>query len=173
MNDKWTKVNPVELPENVFRVIGKQWMLITTGKLERWNTMTASWGALGVLWNLPVATVYVRPERHTFGFIEELNGFTLNFLPEKHRSVLNLMGSRSGKDFDKMRESGLTAFESPEGGVAFEECDFWMDCRKLYWQDLDPEHFLDERISACYEKGGIHRMFVADIRGLYLNSKTI
>lgn len=102
-------------------------------------------------------------------FIEKSEGFTLNFLGEEHRNILNLMGSRSGKNFDKMHESGLTAFGTPEKSVAFEESQFWMDCRKLYWQDLTKEHFLDERILPHYQKGGLHRMVVAEIRGLYFS----
>lgn len=59
------RIDPKELNQNVFSMIGEQWMLVTAGTAERCNTMTASWGGLGVLWGKPVATVYIRPQRYT------------------------------------------------------------------------------------------------------------
>ena len=61
-------IDPKTLPENVFSLIGDRWMLVTAGTPAHCNTMTASWGGLGVLWNKPMATIYVRPQRYTFQF---------------------------------------------------------------------------------------------------------
>ena len=80
--------------EGVFQLIGREWMLITAGTPENFNTMTASWGGLGWLWNKPVAFVFVRPERHTYGFIEAQEQHTLSFLGEEHRDILNFCGTK-------------------------------------------------------------------------------
>ena len=69
-------IDPKTLPENVFSLIGDRWMLVTAGTPAHCNTMTASWGGLGVLWNKPMATIYVRPQRYTFQFLEESDRFT-------------------------------------------------------------------------------------------------
>ena len=61
-------INPEALTDNVFKLLDKDWMLITAGNLEDYNTMTASWGHLGILWHVPVAIAYIRPQRHTYGF---------------------------------------------------------------------------------------------------------
>ncbi len=79
--------------EDVITLIGKEWMLVTAGTSERFNTMTASWGGIGFLWNRPVAFVFVRPERYTFGFIEKNERLTLSFLGEEHRDILNFCGT--------------------------------------------------------------------------------
>ena len=93
--------------EDVFRLIGKEWMLITAGNIQHFNTMTASWGGLGWLWNKPVAFIFVRPERYTYEFIESGGRITLSFLPEAFKPVLNLCGSKSGREIDKIKETGL------------------------------------------------------------------
>ncbi|MCD8186883.1 MAG: flavin reductase, partial [Rikenellaceae bacterium] len=71
------------------------------------NTMTASWGAMGFLWNKPVAFVFVRPERYTFEFMEEYSAFTLSFMGKDQRHALKVCGSQSGRDSDKIADAGL------------------------------------------------------------------
>ena len=84
------RIDPKELNQNVFSMIGEQWMLVTAGTAERCNTMTASWGGLGVLWGKPVATVYIRPQRYTLEFVEREDCFTLSFFGEEYRDALAL-----------------------------------------------------------------------------------
>ena len=95
-------LRPEELNENVFNAIGREWMLITAGRPEHFNTMTASWGGLGFLWNKPVAFVFIRPERYTYHFIESEDSVTLTFLGQAHRDIYNLCGKLSGRNTDKM-----------------------------------------------------------------------
>lgn len=86
----FSRIDPKELNQNVFSMIGEQWMLVTAGTVERCNTMTASWGGLGVLWGKPVATVYIRPQRYTLEFVEREDCFTLSFFEEEYRKALAL-----------------------------------------------------------------------------------
>lgn len=107
--------------EDAFQLIGKEWMLITAGTLEKHNMMTASWGGIGWLWNKPVAFIFVRPERFTYPLIEENEHLTLSFLgnDEKMRQIYNFCGTKSGRDFDKTHETGLTPVMTEHGAVAF------------------------------------------------------
>ena len=88
----WKKIDPKQIEQNVFSMIGEQWMLVTAGTKENCNTMTASWGGLGVLWNKPVATAYIRPQRYTKQFLDEHEYFTLSFFGEEFRKELTLCG---------------------------------------------------------------------------------
>ena len=65
------ELDPKTLKENVFSLFDDRWTLITAGTESAYNTMTASWGGLGVLWHRPVATIYVRPQRYTYEFLEQ------------------------------------------------------------------------------------------------------
>lgn len=156
-------IQPQELRDNPFKLIGTDWMLITAGTQASFNTMTASWGGLGVLWDKDVAFVFVRPTRHTFGFIEKAAGFTLSFFAEEYRSKLEFCGSNSGRDVNKVAKTGLTpAFDVPDA-VYFSEARLVLVCRKLHAQDLDPARFLDPQIAEFYAQKDYHRLYIGEI----------
>lgn len=157
------QVNPKELDQNVFSLIGDQWMLISAGEEEKYNSMTASWGGLGVLFHKPVATIYVRPQRYTYEFIENKDEFTLSFFGEEYRDQLKLFGSKSGRDIDKMNVDGLTTCMIDEHAPAFEEAELVLVCKKLYFQDINPEGFVDPTIHDFYAKQDYHRIYIGEI----------
>ena len=122
--------------EDAFQLIGTEWMLITSGDSSNFNTMTASWGGLGWLWNRPVAFLFVRPERYTHEFIERNERLTLSFFPETQRKALQVCGSKSGRDCDKVKEAGLTPVQVEPGMVSFAEARMTLACRKLFKSDM-------------------------------------
>ena len=177
---EWVKKNIREFPGSPFERIGTGWMLITAANLDggkgNWNTLTASWGGFGVLWQKDVAFVYIRPSRQTFGFINNASIFTLSFFDETYRSALNLCGEKSGRDIDKAAAAGLTPifFQNGSkvngaaiyGAVSFREAKDIIICKKLYTHDFIPEHFLDrDAIEECYHGKDYHRMFIGEIMG--------
>ena len=157
------QIDPKSLDQNVFSLIGDQWMLLTAGTGEKCNTMTASWGGLGVLWGKPVATVYIRPQRYTLEFVEREEKFTLAFFGEEYRKALALCGSKSGRDIDKVKECGFIV-ETADGAPYFAQADLVLVCRKAYWQDMDPTHFLDGEIDGkWYPEKDYHRIFIGEM----------
>ncbi|MHB8846404.1 MAG: flavin reductase family protein [Nitrospirota bacterium] len=156
------EIMPELLTDNPFKLIGADWMLITAGAAESYNTMTASWGGLGVLWERKVATCYIRPNRHTFGFVERSPNFSLSFFGEQHRKALQYCGTHSGRNTDKVKDAGLTPVK--EGGfIYFNEARLVLVCRKLYAQDIDPALFLDPAIESMYPQKDYHRMYIGEI----------
>jgi flavin reductase (DIM6/NTAB) family NADH-FMN oxidoreductase RutF len=164
MPDALIEISPYQILDNPFKLIGKDWMLIAAGETDSFNMMTASWGALGELWNKRVAFCFVRPHRYTFSFMERAEVYTLNFFDELYRSALDLCGSRSGRDVNKAQETGLTAIAGTDGAVYFAQARLVLECRKLYAQDIDPDRFVDQAIpSQSYPKRDFHRMYVGEI----------
>ena len=163
------KVDITELKFNPFTKIGKEWMLLTGGNMQDFNTMTASWGQLGVLWNKNVLTCYVRPNRYTFSFIENSESFTASFFGEEFRNALSFCGSHSGRDCDKVKETGLTPAEF-DGCVAFEEADMVVVCRKLYSYDFEGKGFLtdDGLNEQFFGKDPYHRAYISEITAVYV-----
>lgn len=157
------QIAPEELNESAFRLIGKDWMLITAGSIESFNTMTASWGGLGVIWNRPVAYCVIRPQRHTRQFIDAGDHFTLSFFGEEHRKALEYCGSHSGRDVDKVAATGLTPVKAGNGSVYFAEARIVLECRKIYIQDIDPDGFLDPTIADNYPERDYHRMYIGEV----------
>ena len=160
--------------ENPWRLIAEDWMLVTAGTPSSWNTMTASWGGFGHLWNRDVVFAFVRPTRHTFGFMERSEGFTLSFFPASSRHALEVCGSRSGRDTDKAAAAGIRAraFPGPAGEgpalrVGFEEARLVLSCRKVHAQDLDPAGFIDPSIAGNYPARDWHRLYVGAIESAW------
>lgn len=145
----------------IFSLFDKKWALLTAGTPERYNTMTVSWGGMGTLWNKPAVTVYVRPSRYTYGFMEESEYFTLSFFPEEYRRDLGILGSLSGRDGDKVAKTALTPVEVPHG-VSFREAERTLICRKLYCQDMDRAGMLPE-IAEGPEKKDVHRVYIGEV----------
>ncbi len=161
------RIRPEDMGQSVFDRIGKQWMLVTARAGGAVNTMTASWGGLGILWNRPVAFIFVRPQRYTYEFLENSDRFTLSFLPESQRAALNLCGSKSGRDLDKIAAAGLTLRETKEGCPAFAQSELTLVCEKLYVQDLQGCGFQrPELLKQFYPQNDLHRMYVGEILGV-------
>ena len=155
--------------ENVFELIGKEWMLVTAGTPEHFNTMTASWGGIGWLWNRPVAFVFVRPERYTHQFIETNERLTLSFLghSDAMRQALTHCGRVSGRDHDKVAESELTPLETDNGTVAFAEARLVIEGRKLFKSAMKADDFVDAEVRERWYNdqpgGSFHEVYVLEI----------
>ncbi len=144
----------------------QHWLVLTAGDWASgdYNAMTVSWGAMGFLWEKPFVQVVVRPTRHTYGFMEQHGTFTLCAFPERHREALALLGSRSGRDGDKIGPSGLTPeASSVVAAPRFAEAELALECRQIYRHDLDPARFLDPSISDHYPLKDYHRVYYGEI----------
>lgn len=147
---------------NVYNRIGKQWMLITAENEGKPNTMTASWGSLGILWNKPVATVYIRPQRFTFPIVDNNKRLSLSFLSEEHREALKICGTLSGRDTDKFAAAGIKV--AHRNGVPYiAESETVMICKKLYADDLREECFTDDEPITHYKDKDFHKFFICEI----------
>lgn len=155
--------------ENAFELIGKEWMLVTAGDKNAFNTMTASWGGIGWLWNKPVAYIFIRPERYTHTFIEKSDRLTLSFYPADYRKALQICGTKSGRDIDKVKETGLTPVELESGAMTFSEARLTLDCRKLFKAPMQESEFIDKSLlDAWYgSKGGLHDVYVVEIENIF------
>ena len=152
----------MDLNVNAFSVFDRQWALVTAGQEGDFNTMTISWGGLGTLWGKPVATVYVKPVRYTHEFLDRYDKFTVSFFPETYKKALALLGSRSGRDGDKVAAAGLTP-EYLDGAVTFREAERTLVCRKIYRQDLDLAAVPAEEAAAYYAAEAPHTMYIGQV----------
>ncbi len=153
-----------ELKLNPMTLIGEEWMLVSAGTQESgYNTMTASWGHLGCLWNLPTSVIYVRPQRYTKQFVDREEYYSLSFFPEGYRRELGYLGSHSGRDGDKVAATGLTPV-SDEHTTWFAEANLVLICRKLYQAPLLAEAFCDKGVmNRSYPDRDFHDLYVGEI----------
>lgn len=157
--------------EDAFQLISKEWMLVTAGNKENYNTMTASWGGVGFVWNKPVAFLFIRPERYTHDFLEKNERLTLSFYTEEYRKALQICGSKSGRDINKAKETGLTPIALETGAMTFAQARMTLDCRKLFKTDMKAANFLDKSIFERWYNdqpgGGLHTVYVVEIETVY------
>lgn len=156
------EINPKDISFPLFKFIGDEWMLITAGNKDSVNTMTASWGGAGVLWNKPVAFSFVRPQRYTFEFMEKEQYFTLSFFYADMKQALKVCGSKSGRDIDKIKETGLIPQYDLEAPY-FQQAKMVLVCKKLYGQFIKPEFFINEEIKDFYPNKDYHKMYIGEI----------
>ena len=147
---------------DIFDQFSQKWALLTAGDKEKFNTMTVSWGGMGTLWNKPVVTVYVRTSRYTHELMDNGEFFTLSFYPEQYKKTLGVLGSKSGRDIDKMHESGLTPRDAGET-VTFAEAEVTLVCRKLFKQRMDRANMPEEVVSRWYKDDADHDMYIGEV----------
>jgi len=152
---------------DVFRMFNDRWALVTAGNIEHYNTMTIGWGSLGTIWGPPhngrsIVTVYVSPDRYTHEFLEKNDYFTVSFFPEEYRRDLALLGSRSGRDGDKVALTALTPL-AVEHGVDFAQAELTFVCRKLYSHQFEAEKVPEEVHDWIYTRVSPHTMFIGEI----------
>jgi len=144
----------------------RQWLLLAAGDFKKkdYNVMTVGWGGFGTMWDKPFVMVVVRPNRYTFQFMNQYDSFTLSAFPRKYRKVLEITGSTSGRDIDKIHAAEITPVSASKvTAPVFVEAELSIECRKIYCADFDPSRFLDEAIEGYYPQKDYHRMFFGEI----------
>jgi flavin reductase (DIM6/NTAB) family NADH-FMN oxidoreductase RutF len=158
------KTDPKKLRTNIFSMMDDDWMLITAGNKESFNTMTASWGTAGILWNKPVAICFIRPQRYTFSFMEKCDFYTLCFFYETERHILEYCGNLSGRNTNKIRDTGLIPVFTDNGAIYYEQARLVLECKKLYSARLEEANFMVRKIiSANYPTKDFHKFYIGEI----------
>ncbi|MBQ1838182.1 MAG: flavin reductase family protein [Ruminococcus sp.] len=161
---EFRSINPQEIFDNPFKLFGSDWGLVTAGNPEGLNTMTVSWGGVGIMWNKPVTFTFIRPTRYTFEFLERNDLFTICFFDESYREALSFCGSKSGRNVNKVEETGLTPMFTEEGTPCFEQARMVLVCKKLYAQFLNEESVLGgEPVLKQYNGDEYHKMYISEI----------
>lgn len=143
----------------------QQWFALTSGDFMKghYNAMTVAWGSIGTMWHKPFVQVVVRPNRYTYEFMNQYPDFTLCAFPEVQRSALQILGSESGRNVDKIKKAKLTPVTSTNvGSPGFEEAELIIECEKIYWSDMNPENFIKDSIHKNYNND-YHRIYFGEI----------
>ncbi|MBQ2008440.1 MAG: flavin reductase [Alistipes sp.] len=163
------EIDPALVTDNFIKNIGSDWMLITAGDHVAHNTMTASWGFAGYVWNKPAAVAMIRPQRYTYEFTEREDMMTLSFLPEEYREAMMYCGSRTGRGAEKIRAAGLSVAFTDHDVPAIAQARLVLECRKMYSGMLREENFVDkELVDRWYPDGDFHKMYVMEIVKAYI-----
>lgn len=159
---EWREIKPVDIDRNAIKMFAKDWMALAMGHKGDMNAMTISWGSLGQLWEMPVVTVYVSASRYSHQLMERSQYFTVTALPKEKKKALVYLGTKSGRDEDKVKNSGLTTEFTELGNPIFSEGNLAIECRIIYRQELGLEQ-LPDSIKSMYEYMKPHTMYIGEI----------
>ncbi len=152
-----------DVKENVVDLLKNQWGLVTAGDENGLNTMTVSWGAIGELWAKDMATIYIRPQRHTVNYLENNDYFTISFFDSKDKDILKFCGAKSGRDCDKIKETGLVPVFDCEAPY-FEQAKLVLVCKKVAKGEFKPEQMIDKSIiDKQYSNNDFHYIYYGSI----------
>ena len=155
-----------EFELNPFYEFNDRWALLTAGdKTTGFNSLTVSWGGIGILWGKKVAYVFVRKSRYTYEFLEKSDSVTLSFLKLEDKNKHSIMGRLSGRDVNKMELANLHYTYDPDyDGAYVTECEYCFKMKKLYSMDLPYEQLPKDIIDRYYPDGDSHTMYVCEIK---------
>ncbi len=150
--------------------------LLTTCCDGRVNTMTISWGTLGIEWGRVIFTAFVRGCRYTEPMLARSMEFTVNIPFEPiDRNITQVCGTKSGRDMDKIAELGLTLEASEKiSAPGIRQLPVTLECKVLYAQQQYPEHFIDEQARSRYPENSpaihddFHTAYYAEIVSAYV-----
>ncbi len=165
------KIDIKDLTENTFKLFHDDWLALTAGNKDKFNSLTIAWGSIGCLWQEPTVTVYVRPDRYTYQFMESSKYYTVCAFEEKDRKILDYLGSHSGRDGDKIKAAGLTPLTTENGNRYFKEARLVIECEKIYSDDLVFDRILLDKGKEIYAKNAeqvpCHRMYIGKILNVW------
>ncbi len=159
-----------ELPLTPFD-IKTNWMLITAEKEGKVNTMTASWGGFGIMWNKEVVYIVIRPQRYTKEFVDTVDSFSLTLFDKSYLKKLGYLGKVSGRDENKIEVAGLTVLHK-NGVPYFEEAETVIFAKKLFAQPITEDSFIDKSvIDQWYPEKDFHTLYVAEISHILIKEQ--
>ncbi len=131
------------------------------------NVMTIGWMTAGVVWGKPIVTVYVRPTRFTYTYLEQVPEFTVNVLPPEHAEALQFCGTASGRDVDKLAHTGLTAVPAQRvTAPVIEQAVIHYECRIVHKSDLIEANLAPE-LQSNYPHRDLHRVYMGEVLAAY------
>ncbi len=169
------KVEPTELTDNVFKLVGQDYTVITAGTDSAFNSMTASWGGWGQLFEVPVTWCFLNASRYTLEFIKKEQTYTMTYFPEQFKEQVIAFGSKSGRNSDKMKETTLTHVKTPSNNITYKEAKLVIECKLVEITETNPKDFYSDKGKDFVEKGmkdgngkEYHKLVFGDITNVWV-----
>lgn len=143
-DELFKKIEPTELTDNVFRLLSQDHTVITAGTDSLYNSMTASWGGWGQLFEKPVTWCFLNGSRYTLELIKKEEVYTMSYFPEQYKDQVIAFGSKSGRNSDKMKNHTFTMVKTPEGNISYKEAKLIIECKLFEVTSVNPDDFYTE-----------------------------
>ena len=158
------QISPEEISDDVFTLTGKIFPVITAGKKELYNSMTASGGGMGLLFRKPTTWCLLRSDRYTLELMQKEQRYTMSYFPKKYMEQVIFLGSKSGRDSAKMKEVKLTSIQTPSGNLSYEEARLIIECKLTLITTPSPDDFCTQEardyLKEVYKSASDYRKYV-------------
>jgi flavin reductase (DIM6/NTAB) family NADH-FMN oxidoreductase RutF len=158
------QISPEEISDNIFTLVGKDFTVITAGKEDHYNSMTASGGGLGLLFKKPTTWCILRANRYTLEMIQKEQTYTMSYFPNEYKEQILFLGSKSGRDSEKMKEVELTSVQTPSGDMSFKEARLIIECKLTALTTANPNDFCTQEakdyLNEAYKEASDYRKYV-------------
>ena len=164
-------ISPEEFNENIFKLVGKDFTVITAG--EKPNSMVASWGGIGIMFNKPVTWNFLRANRYTLEKMRETGTFTMCWFPDQYKGDIMQFGTKSGRNTDKMAQTKLTPMATPDGYPAYAEAKIIIECKLIAASTVSKDEFYTEEAKTFLQEGyddakDWHKLVYGEITNIYI-----
>jgi flavin reductase (DIM6/NTAB) family NADH-FMN oxidoreductase RutF len=172
-DDLFKQINPSEIPGDVFTLVNKDFTVITGGNPEHYNSMVASWGGWGTLFNKPVTWCFLRSNRYTLELIRKNLTYTMSYFDDEYKEDIMPFGEKSGRDSNKMKETKLTSVQTPAGNLTYKEAKIIIECKLFEVTTIAPDDFQTEdarkfMIDAHAETNDYHKIVFGEITNVWV-----
>jgi flavin reductase (DIM6/NTAB) family NADH-FMN oxidoreductase RutF len=173
-DELFKSISPEEITDNVFKLVGKDFTVITAGKIPEHNSMTAGWGGLGILFEKPTTWCFLRASRYTLELIKKEQTYTMSYFSDEYKEQVLFFGSKTGKNTDKMKETALTAIQTPSGNTTFKEARLIIECKLAEITTVGPDDFYTPEgktfIESAYDEvKEYHKIVFGEITNVWIN----
>jgi len=155
------QISPEEISDNVFTLVGKDFTVITAGKADHFNSMIGSGGGLGMLFMKPTTWCILRADRYTLELIQKVQTYTMSYFSNEFKERMLFLGSKSGRDSEKMKEVELTSVQTPSGDMSFKEARLILECKLTALTIANPDDFYTQEtkdyINEAYQEANVYR----------------
>lgn len=123
---------------------------------EEYNIITISWTGT-ICTDPPMCYISVRPERHSYSLIKKSGGFVINLTTSEIARATDWCGVKSGSNFNKFRETGLTPVKATVvNAPMIQESPVNIECAVREIKEL-----------------GSHHMFIAEVLAIHADERYI
>jgi flavin reductase (DIM6/NTAB) family NADH-FMN oxidoreductase RutF len=169
----FSPIEAKDIPGDVFTHVGTDYTVITAGNPEHYNSMVASWGGWGILFNQPSTWCFLRSSRYTLELMRKEQTYTMTYFDEAYKEDIILFGMKSGRDTDKMKESQLTSVQTPAGNMTYKEARLILECKLTEVTTVSPGDFYTEEgrqfiTDAHAETNDYHKLVFGEITAVWL-----
>ncbi len=167
-NELFVEITPEQLPESIFKLVGKDYTVITAGLPDHYNSMVAGDGGMGFLMGKPTTFCNLRGTRYTLELILKDKKYTMAYFDDQFKPAFLPFGNSSGRDSDKMKKTPLTPLITPSGRVSYKEAKIIIECDLAETHTINPEEVYAQKNKDFYEDayktgGSYHKIVFGDI----------